>query len=150
MSQLEDQSPENNIMRQLKDYSFEDNISYLRNEHKDIYDCLNEFVSRSAISFHYIQEIVDAHGEFEEFLSAMKSKVPQGISIKLKDPIRIINLKKAGNLKELANIFEVMLLDKLDRYDFSKLDPEIQELYLKAQKIIDKESQNDSEQKICS
>ena len=60
-----------------------------------------------------------------------------------------INLSEK-NLKELANIFEEMFLSKLDRYDISKLDPEIRELYLEAQEIIDKESKNDSEQKICS
>ena len=63
----------------------------------------------------------------------------------LNDVMRVMNFGKNGNLKELWNIFEEMFLDKLDQYDFNKLDPEIKELYLEAQEIIDKENQDGSE-----
>ena len=131
-------------MRQLKDYSFEDNISYLKNEHKDMYEWLNNIVSASALQYHAIQEYVDSRGEFGQFLYAFKSKIPAGIEMRFGKEYAI-NLGKTKNLKELANIFEEMFLSKLDRYDISKLDPEIRELYLEAQEIIDKESQNESE-----
>ena len=132
-------------MRQLKDYSSKDNTSYLRSEHKDIYDCLKGIVSKSATRFNQIQETVDARDEFDQFLNGAKIVFPQMLAHGLKDTMRVMKLSKDGHLKGLWDIFEVMLLNKIDEYEFSTLDPEIKELYLKAQEIIDKESKDDSE-----
>ena len=125
-------------MRQLKDYSTEDNLKYLKQEYEPIYSCLKEMVTRATTKFIQYQDKIEERDEFELLLSTLKSTLPQGLAYKLKSSKIVYELDSEDNLKPLANMFESMVLDRLDRYDFESLDPEIRDLYLEAQKEIDK------------
>ena len=125
-------------MRQLKDYSTADNIKYLKQEHKLIYECIKEMAFNATSKFIQHRDKIDEQDDFELLLATLKNTLPQGLAYKLRNARLVNELGEEGNLKPLANIFESILLDRLDRYEFNSLDPEIQDLYLKAQKEIDK------------
>ena len=124
-------------MRQLKNYSTADNLEYLKQEYKPIYSCLREMVISATNRFIEYEDKIDANDDFSLLLATLKNTLPQGLAFKLRDSDVMYRIEKE-NLKQLANMFETMFLDRLDRYDFASLDPEIQDLYLEAQKEIDK------------
>ena len=131
-------------MRQLKNYSNADNLEYLKQEYKPIYFCLREMVISATNRFIEYEDKIDANDDFDLLLATLKSALPHGVIFKLRHSDIMHRLEEENpkrlreNLKQLANIFETMFLDRIDRYIFESLDPEIQDLYLEAQKEIDK------------
>ena len=125
-------------MRQLKDYSTEDNLKYLKREYEPIYSCLKKMVTKATTRFIQYQDKIDERDEFELLLATLKSHFPHGVAQELKSSKVVYQLDAEDNLKPLANIFETLILDGLDKHEFNSLDPEIQDLYLEAQKEIDR------------
>ena len=128
-------------MRELKEYSIKDNVSYLKEEYRQLYFSLVEMVNNSAKRFMEVQEKVDDAGDFNTVLNTVKSAVPQGLVIKSENPKLIYSISKS-NIMYLMDMFESMFLEVIDQNEFNALDPELQDLYFKAQKAIDKEEKD--------
>ena len=152
-------------MRELKDYNTKDNLKYIRQEYGDLYSCLKEMVKNYTSKIIEIDSQLEDPDDFNSVLEKIKARFPitltanrgpadlehdLGINSKalnlIEDPEekRIVKgqliARFHNNLVCVYDVFENMFLDSLDRYDFQALDPEIQKLYLKAQKAIDKEN----------
>lgn len=128
-------------MRELKEYSIKDNVSYLKEEYRQLYFSLVEMVNNSAKRFMEVREKVDDAGDFNTVLNTVKSAVPQGLVIKSENPKLIYSISKS-NIMYLMDMFESMFLEVIDQNEFNALDPELQDLYFKAQKAIDKEEKD--------
>ena len=127
-------------MRELKDYSIKDNLSYLKAEYGQLYSALVDMVGSSTKRFIQIQDKVDDAGDFNSVLTTVKAHVPNGLLIKCPDSKLVYGLSR-DNLKVIMDIFESMFLDVLDLEEFNALDPELQELYYEAQAAIDEEEE---------
>lgn len=128
-------------MRELKEYSIKDNISYLKEEYGQLYSSLVEMVNSSTERFMKVQEKVDDAGDFNTVLNTVKSAVPQGLVMKSENPKMIYRISKS-NIMYLMDMFESMFLEVIDQNEFNALDPELRKLYFEAQEAIDKEEED--------
>ena len=129
-------------MRKLEDYSFNDNLAYLKEEYMPIYSSLKEMLNTSTAKFMKIKDKIDDDGDFEIVINTLKVAVPQGLVMKTEDPKAIYGITR-NNMKYIIDMFEFMFLDIIDQYEFEVLEPEIQDLYFKAQEEIDKENEGE-------
>ena len=130
-------------MRKLKDYSVVDNIAYLKEEYGQLYSSLNELVDSSVTTVIPDLEKIDDQGAFNLLLNGFKNKLEDALTLNLKNTLFIYTLKITNNLETIRDIFEWMYLNRIEEYEFNNLAPELQELYFEAQKLIDKEGQDE-------
>ena len=129
-------------MRKLEDYSFTDNINYLKEEYGSLYSSLKEMLNTSTIRFMKIRDKVDDEGDFGTVINTLKSAVPQGLVMKSDDPKHIYAISR-NNMRYLMDMFESMFLNLIDQYEFEALDPELQNLYFEAQEELKKEEKDE-------
>ena len=130
-------------MRRLKDYSITNNINYLKKEYGELYSFLDELTSKASAKLIEDLERIDEQNKFDLILNTLKTNLPEGIKMTTGTTAFVYALDRNNNLRSIKDIFEYMLLDKIEDHEFSELDPEIQDLYFKAQIEIDKEKENE-------
>lgn len=130
-------------MRKLKDHSITNNIDYLKKEYEELYSFLDELTSKASVKIIEDLEKIDDQNKFDLILSTLKMNLPEGIKVTTGTTAFVYALDRNNNLSSIKDIFEYMLLDKIEEHEFGNLDPEIQDLYFKAQIEIDKEKENE-------
>ena len=102
-----------------------------------------------------MKEAIDEKDEFHIMLNTLKAFVPAAVFSRYKYPTKSpalmsldlkfpIHPKDFDQLSPITDIFEWMFLNAVEQSEFDNLDPEIQKLYLKAQKIINEEQKDES------
>ena len=123
--------------RDMRKYSIAENIRFIKRNDKPLYECLIDIIKSSLPRYEVFKEEIDEKDEFFVMLNTLKRYVPDAIM--RRSPSLALKISEDKNFGPVIDIFEHMFLSAIEKAEFDELDPEVQKLYLKAQKIIDKE-----------
>ena len=128
-------------MRDLRKHSAADNLEYLKENDKKLYRSLIYLTKYSFKQYQKDKDRIDSDKKFFDYLERHKS-VMAGATINTffqNSPV----FQERSDLLPLVDIFEWLFRSAIEESEYQDLDPDIHELYLKAQKMIDEEQNNE-------